>query len=234
MPQLMLNGLLPAKIIEQLRWYAQRLDNNGTEQALWERFTPAERDAVADKVQLQYGNGRVAAMWKLARNVSSERAIVDAAYELGWMDAGTQRWLLAEIGELAADTDQLETLFALTDLVIVTHPRQIYWLGQVVEVDWHVQRASWEYFLALAEQAKKGLPADSSTFGEHRKCDYHIKAKSRLAGLPGFPGKLAQKIEVGPHAGSQVLTIPPERIRILNLTTQELLVSDQSHTSPVV
>ena len=106
MTQLMINGDLPHQTIEQLRRFARLMDSNDSEQRLWSSLSQLDRDFVGNKIKIRYGNGRVAAIWQLARNTSAERAIVDAAYELGFMDAGMHRQLLTEVWEQAYGQDQ--------------------------------------------------------------------------------------------------------------------------------
>ena len=99
------------------------------------------------------------------------------------------------------------------DFVLSDRPREAYWSGQEIEIDWDKKSKSWDFLLTLARRSKAGSCIDSTCFGERVNKNIVTKLKSRLTGETVFPSDLAALIEVVGF-GSQQLALSPERIRI--------------------
>jgi hypothetical protein len=68
-----------------------------------DHFSPAERKELGDEPFLAWKhNGGTAGMWAVAKEVSRERALVDIAYALDWLETAKCEWLLEVIGEKTA------------------------------------------------------------------------------------------------------------------------------------
>lgn len=66
-------------------------------------FSAAERKELGDEPFLAWKhNGGTAGMWAKAKEVSRERALVDIAYALDWLETAKCEWLLEVIGEKAS------------------------------------------------------------------------------------------------------------------------------------
>jgi hypothetical protein len=136
------------------------------------------------------------------------------------MDDRTRRWLLRELGGVADDpAEALEAAIASGDLVVVEHPRAVYWRGQHIGVNWEKRPALWDFFHALCWQAKAGQAIDHMTFNA---ADIGIvaKQKSRLRGLQGFPRGLAVLIRPTGRF-TQRLNLPPSQIRFFEVIVGE-------------
>ena len=126
-------------------------------------------------------------------------------------------WLLREIGESSDALEAIDQATLAGALVLTEQPREAYWNGQPIDVDWEKHDALWVFLLKLAQRAKAGLPIDACVFGEQVDPDIVTKRKSRLRALQGFPRELSEMIEVVGVA-TQQLVLPPERIRIFEVT----------------
>ena len=92
---------LPAHLRKQLDALEPRVQSNVAAVAIWaHHFTPADRKALGDDAYQAWKNhGRTAGMWAAARGVTRDRAIVDVAYALDWLDTKTCKALLSALGE---------------------------------------------------------------------------------------------------------------------------------------
>lgn len=92
---------LPARLRKQLDALEPRVQSNVAAVAIWEQhFTPAERKSLGDDAyQAWKTHGRTAGMWAAARGVTKDRAIIDIAYALDWLDTKTSKALLSALGE---------------------------------------------------------------------------------------------------------------------------------------
>lgn len=91
---------LPADLRQTLDELEPRVQSNAAAIAVWERhFTAADRKTLGDDLyQAWKHHGRTAGMWAAARGGSKERAIVEIAYALDWVDSETYRRLLDVLG----------------------------------------------------------------------------------------------------------------------------------------
>jgi hypothetical protein len=160
-------------------------------------------------------------MWMQLRGVSTVRAVVDVAHQLGLLDDGNHGWLLREADESQDDPEEaLLAAVAGCRLVLVERPRSAYWQGGEMTVDWSRHGALWDFLWELCRHAKRGQPVDSSTFGS--VSGVVARQKCRLKALPGFPRDLLALMEpVG--RGTQKLNLPPAHIRLFELASTETL-----------
>ncbi|MFH1268863.1 MAG: hypothetical protein ABIK89_24315 [Planctomycetota bacterium] len=62
-------------------------------------MTEIDREHLGSDLKEYYGRLGTAGMWMELRGVSLERAVIEVARELGFLDEPTANWLLREIGE---------------------------------------------------------------------------------------------------------------------------------------
>jgi hypothetical protein len=188
---------------------------------LWERvLSETDRQQLGGNLEVAWRTLGTAGMWMKLRGVSLPRAVVDAAWELDLMSDRTRRWLLRELGEAPDEPEEaLEEAIASGDLVLVEHPRAVYWRGQPISVDWGRRSALWDFLWVICQHAKAGKAVDHTTFNA---ADTAIvaKQKSRLRGLKGFPSSLAALIQPAGRY-TQKLNLPPLQIRLFEMTLGE-------------
>lgn len=95
---------LPPEAQELLRQIEARAHRAENAVRVWnDHFSPAERKELGDEPFLAWKhNGGTAGMWAVAKEVSRERALVDIAYVLDWLETAKCEWLLEVIGEKTA------------------------------------------------------------------------------------------------------------------------------------
>lgn len=193
----------------------EELENANRKPAADTPPAPSERSSTAD-FEIVYQNGGTVGMWMRLHGVTEQRAVIDLAKLLNFIDEGTQNWLLRATGEESDDPEEaLEMSLERADLVLTEEPRAVYWMGKLVDVDWDRFDKMWTYFLIVCEHAKEGQPVDAASFGERHRPDNHIKRLSRLTTkITGFPYDLGALIQTA-DGGRQQLNVPPQRIRIL-------------------
>jgi len=91
---------LPENLRQKLDELEPRVQSNPAALAIWERhLTAADRKTLGDDLYQAWKQyGRTAGMWAAARGGSKERAIVEIAYALDWLDSTTYRQLLDALG----------------------------------------------------------------------------------------------------------------------------------------
>lgn len=207
---------LSQQAIELFRTNSLRIRAPISAERLWTRhMTPQDRERLGGDLQKAYKLG-TAGMWIKLRGVSLPRAIADVALKLGFLREDDYHWLLREAGEIVEGEDALEDAIASRAFVLVERPREAYWDGERIELDWQNLSALWEFVWEMCRAAKAGQPIDSLTFGDGSKSNVVTQRKYRLSKLEGFPFELFAAIDtVG--RGSQQLMIPPEQIRIFHV-----------------
>lgn len=92
---------LPAHVRTKLDELEKKLQSNVVAMMVWENhFTPAERKQLGDDPYLAWKrNGRTSGMWAAVRGVSKDRALIDIAHALDWLDTKTCKALLTALGE---------------------------------------------------------------------------------------------------------------------------------------
>lgn len=93
---------LRSKVIQELQTQQGRICAAASARRLWDRvLSPEERERLGGDLQQCYSRLGTVGMWTELRGVSPERAVVDVARELGFLDEPTAKWLLRETGEQA-------------------------------------------------------------------------------------------------------------------------------------
>ncbi|HVK08843.1 MAG TPA: hypothetical protein VM597_08720 [Gemmataceae bacterium] len=205
----------PEPVLEHLQTNARRVQPFVCADRLWRLvLTPADRERLGDDLMAAYADGGTVGMWVRLRGVSPVRAVIDVAKALNLLDEATHRWLLRETGESVEDPEDVRTKVAPTaDLVLVERPRQAFWKGEEIPLDWVKQDAAWKYLWELARAAKRDAPLDRFAFSAEYATDYLSKQKSKLSQMAEFPANLVDRIEPG-GAGTQRLDLPQDRIRL--------------------
>ena len=183
---------------------------------LWQRiFSESDRRRLGNDLEAAYASRRgTVGMWMYLRGVSYPRAVVDIGTALHLLDVSTGRWLLREFGEATGDAEtDLQSANARGSLVLREQPREAYWAGRQIDVNWDRRPALWSYFWELCRHAKSGQVVDRTAFGEAVARDYVAKQKSRLINMDGFPADLAARIG-RVDRGSQKLDVPAAQIRL--------------------
>ena len=192
-------------------------------QRLWDRhLTALDRTRLGDDAWAAYKRLGTAGMWSKLRGVTPYRAVVDVANKLDLLSDSDREWLLREIGEDVDAEEAKLTAIANGDLVVVETPREAYWNGNEIEIDWNRHSAKWDFFWELVRRAKAGRPVDSFAFSDDTHRDFVTKQKSRLCKLSNFPVELVSQIEPVSR-GTQRLMIPRERIHVFELDGVESL-----------
>lgn len=208
-------------VIEVLRDAWLRIHVPICAERLWQRhLTERDRQTLGGDLKIAFAkHGGTAGMWARLRGVSLERAVIEVAKRLNFLPEGDAQWLLREIGEPADAEEAMERAIAAGHLVLVEQPREAYWNGEKIEIDWNRQNKAWDLLLQLAQRAKAQKPVDRLDIDQTGKDpNVVVKRTSRLKNLPGFPIDLADLIEpVG--RGTQQLMLPPERIRLFEMST---------------
>ena len=201
-------------------WQTAYLRVKGTAPALrlWHRvLTEEERRRLGGDLEAAYERDRGAVgMWMRLRGVSVPRAVVDVAVRIGFLDADTGRQLLRALGEEPDDpAEAVEAAITRGGLVLVEVPRQAYWDGEPVEIDWARHTSLWELLWELARASKGGGAVDAFVLRERGGGDpkFVTKRKCRLVSAAGFPLSLADVV-VSAGRGTYRLNLLPPCIRV--------------------
>jgi hypothetical protein len=202
---------------------AASIQSNTAALRLWEQvLTGPERHRLGGDLAVAWCRLRgTVGMWQRLRGVSVPRAVADVALELGLIDDRRHRWLLREAGEVHDDAEAaIQQAVASGGLVLAERPREVYWHGKAIAVDWDRHGALWDYFWELCRHAKAGQPIDRMTFPAATDPAVVAKYKCRLAAQRGFPRSLAVRIKpAGRYA--QQLDVPPDQVRLFELVINE-------------
>ncbi len=91
---------ISAEVAEQLITQTLRIKAAVSADHLWKRIlTAAERKQLGGNLEKCWRKLGTAGMWRKLRGGSAERAVIEVALELGFLDDRTAKWLLREIGE---------------------------------------------------------------------------------------------------------------------------------------
>ena len=206
------------RVLNELRRTALLISAPASAARLWERYlTPDDRERLGGNLEEAYCRYRTAGMWAELRGVTLQRAVIEVANLIGFLRDEDSEWLLRETGEVVEVEEAMSSAIASGDLVLVEWPREAYWNGESIEIDWNQQGALWEFLWELSCQAKAGQPIDAFTFGGNTHRDVVTKRKSRLTNMSEFPIDLTILIE-SVSRGTQQLMLPRERIRVFERT----------------
>jgi len=88
------------EIAQELQEHWLRISPVVSAQRLWNRtLTEEDRRRLGGNFEESYTRLRTVGMWRQLRGVSLERAVIEVAREIGFLDDRTANWLLREIGE---------------------------------------------------------------------------------------------------------------------------------------
>jgi hypothetical protein len=205
---------LSPQAIEEFRTQALRIRARISAVRLWSRYlTPQDQQRLGGDFEKAYKRLGTGGMWMELRGVSLPRAIADVAMKLGILRQEDYEWLLREAGEIVAGEEALDVAIASGGFVLVERPREAYWKGERIEVDWQKQNVLWDFVWELGRAGKAGQPVDRFTFGENSNPEIVTKRKHRLSKLEEFPIDLIFAIE-SVARGTQQLKLPQEQIRV--------------------
>lgn len=220
---------ISCRVREELQINSLRIKAAVSAARLWERvLTERDHQQLGGDLEKAWREHGTAGMWAKLRGVSVERAVVDVARELNFLDDQTRRWLLRELGEIHDDPEEAIAM-AVTSvaLVLVERPRTAYWQGQTIPVDWDRYSAPWDYLWELCLHAKAGQSIDHTTFPTSSDVAFVTKQKSRLLAWRHFPRDLGMLIKpVGRH--TQTLDLAPAQIKLFEVAWNETL---KEHTA---
>lgn len=180
---------------------------------LWERhLTPAERKRLGESLNDAYAKGGVIDMWSKLRGCTGQRAVLDVAHLLNFLNDGDYNWLMREFQESLSGEDALQQAIEKNSLVLDGESRTAYWKGKQIEFGW-TNNVPWEFLCQLAKYAKLNKAIDQFAFGENASEKIVTKRKNKLSNVDGFPIELHDLIE--PQGlGSQKLMLKAADIRI--------------------
>jgi len=216
------------EVADELQSASQRVRSGHCADRLWTRhLSESDREQLGGDLEEAYKDTGTVRMWAKLRKTSLERATIEVANLLGFLTDSDSRWLLREIGEPADAEEKMALAVNSGDLVIVERMREVYWRGEQIDVDWYRHNVLWEFFWALAENAKVSHGVDNDTFGAFRISDEDTeigkpkppatvtKRKNRLKNLAGFPLELWKRIKPCGR-GTQRLILSPAEIYLFS------------------
>ncbi|MEW4566211.1 hypothetical protein AB1K70_27095, partial [Bremerella sp. JC770] len=172
------------EVAHELQSASQRVRSAVCADRLWKRhLSESDRDQLGGSLEEAYKDTGTVRMWANLRETSLERATIEVANLLGFLTDSDSRWLLKEIGEPADAEEKRARAIKSGDLVVVERAREVYWQGELVDVDWHRHNVLWDFLWALAEKGKKSSGVDNATFATFMKSDIVTKRKNRLKNL---------------------------------------------------
>ena len=207
-----------ALVVEDWETACLRVQSLPTAQRLWDRvLTVEERHRLGGNLTSAYKScGGTAGMWMRLRGVSFARAVVEVATQCEHLTSASGNYLLLALGETADDPDEaIELAKSAGGLVLTESPREAWWKGNRIEIDWMAHDRPWQLLWEFARQTKSDGVVDSISFEVSATVaqDYLKKLKGHLIALDGFPGSLSKVIK---SAGRRTyrLTIAADKIRV--------------------
>jgi hypothetical protein len=202
--------------IQELRTQYLRVKSPAVAMRMWERMlTDKDKERLGGDLDKAYQKYSTAGMWMKLRGVSLERALIDVAHGTGFLDQVTRDWLLREVGQRYDDSQRTvdEAIFQ-NKLVLTEKPKQAFWNGEPIEIDWDGKDAAqWNFFWELSRKRKRSQTIDHMDIGEKATASTLSTRKGRLVNHPGFPSSLKMWIKSKKCSGYW-LDLPPQDIRI--------------------
>lgn len=192
---------------------------------LWDDvLTDADRTALGGDLLAAHGRYGTIGMWARVRGITNRnRALVEVAYELGFLDELGRKRLVFELNQDESLVEQaIDDAVRTRDLVLVQSRREAFWRGKPIEVDWTRRAAIWNFFVLLCENAKRGQYLDHISFSREYQPAYVSKTKSVLCNDLNFPATLA-KLIVPAGRNTIRLNLPPHQIHIFSVTSHDVL-----------
>ena len=220
--------------IQELRTQYLRIKAPLSAQRMWDRMLiEKDRERLGGDLQQAYWAHGTAGMWMKLHGVALERAVIDVAFGIGCLDQSTRDWLLREVGQRDGDSQRtVDEALLQSKLVLIDQPRQAFWNGEPIEIDWDKEAALWSLFLELCQKSKRSQAVKADDLSEKMTPSAFSTRKGRLVNHAGFPPTLAILIDSKPGGGYQ-LTLPQQDIRIF-LVEQEDTVKEWTGSAPPV
>ena len=204
-------------VIEEIVNTRMRILGPNTAERFWNRYlSQQDRDYFDNDLTTAYFNNNksLARMWMKLRGITENRAIVEVGKKLGFLTVDTYEWLLRELGEPLNAKESMEHAIEAGHFVLLEQPREAYWNGEQIDIDWDKYKVLREFLWELGRNAKVRRPVDRLTFVDNDLGENLVaNRKHRLTSMPEFPVDLGDLIEVVGRAAQQ-LKLPPEQIRI--------------------
>jgi hypothetical protein len=209
------------KHVQELRTQYLRVKAVVSAERMWDRMlTPEDRIRLGGDFEQAFSQQHgTLGMWMKLRGVSAERALIDVAYGTGFLTESTRDWLLREVGEHFASGERtLDQAMFDSKLVIIEKPRQAFWNGEPIEIDWDKESAPWSFFWELCRGSRRSCPVTREDLGERMSPTAFSTRKGRLVNHESFPKTLEGLVESKP--GGYQLDLSPQDIRVF-LAEQE-------------
>lgn len=189
-----------------------------------EALSDVERERLGGDVNA-FADSRTPGVLMRLRGWSEERAVVEGASMMNFIDSLRRTHLLRQLEETGSDLEGA-TRQALEefDLVLVecTDERIAYWRGQEIDIDWFTNQAAWIFFSTVCRKTKQGSYADVCDFGDRfRSRNFISSRQNRLISLDGFPDDLG--ILFSTSDGRSTIDLPQDRICILEAATVQVV-----------
>ncbi len=192
---------------------------------LWDDvLTDADRTALGGDLLAAHGRYGTIGMWARVRGITNRnRALVEVAYELGFLDELGRKRLISELNQDESLIEQtIDDVVQAGYLVLVESRREAFWQGKPIAIDWHRRSAWWNFFVLLCETAKRGQSLDHTSFTDAKQPEYVNKTKSALRRDGNFPTSLFNLI-VSAGRYTIRLNLPPHQIHIFSVTSHDVL-----------
>ncbi len=219
--------------IQELRCNFLRIKAYVSAQRMWDRMlTEKDRERLGGDLQQAYHAHGTAGMWMKLRGVAIERAVIDVAFGIGFLDQGTRDWLLREVGQQYDDPQRtVDAAISAGHLVLIETPRAAFWLGNPIAMDWEKDHSLWEFLWALCERSKRSLTLTQVDLGKQVSASAVATSKGRLVNHPDFPPDLGILVESKRGQGYH-LNLPPANIRIFVVEEHDVATEWTGQISP--
>jgi hypothetical protein len=173
---------LPQNVTDELQLQRSRVAPFTSADRLWQRVLNDEdrRQLGGDPEKAYRDNRGTVGMWIKLRGVTPQRAIVDVAHEIGFLDDSNYRWLLHEIGEAGGNEVGRDLPDWRPDL------GELYWRKKKVR-DVRVMRNPSNIHRLLDAFAAAGWPARiANPFTDSNAQSLHLALASLNSRLKGI------------------------------------------------
>ena len=136
---------------------------------LWDRhLTKGEQRRLGGDFESAYQKFGTVGMWVELRGVTRARAVVEVAKLLGLLNEQNANWLLTEIGEYLDADDAKQAYIDAGHLVLQERPREAFWNGNEIEIDWNSKSVLWDFVWQLARFGKVQAAVERTTLESGR------------------------------------------------------------------